>query len=165
MGNYDLRSSDSAGLSSRIFPALHQSASSSLHEQQQQWRQARAATPPPQQQQQQRLLKARLRNPKTMDLVRTYLSYLHDQPPSVCIRGITKTSAAVMLAAEGLPSDIFHLREVFLSIHEKLGIPRNNAMADLQSHRAFLSSERIQRLQNVRNATHNFSQPINFQRR
>lgn len=164
---------------------IHQSASSSLHEQQQQWQQARAATPPPQQQQQQqqldpmrppivrlteqsaagdqRFLKARLRDPKIMDLVRTYLSYLHDQP--VCIRGNTKTSAAVMLAAEGLPADIFHLREVFLSVHEELGIPRDDAMADLQSHRAFLSSERIQRLQNARDAAHKFSHPINFQRR
>lgn len=70
----------------------------------------------------QRFLKARLRDPKIMDIVRTYLSFLHDQPPSVCIRGITKISATLMLAAEGLPTDIHFLREIFLDVHAELGI-------------------------------------------
>lgn len=112
----------------------------------------------------QRFLKARLRDPKIMDLVRTYLSFLHDQPPSVCIRGITKISATLILAAEGLPTDIKFLREIFLDVHAELGIPRNDALADLQSHRAFLSSERTERLQRSREAALKFYNPSNFRK-
>lgn len=112
----------------------------------------------------QRFLKARLRDPKIMEVVRTYLSFLHDQPPTVCIRGITKTSATLMLAAEGLPTYISLLREIFLDVHEELGIARIDALADLKSHRAFLSSERTQQLQRTRETAFKFYSPPNFQR-
>lgn len=114
-----------------------------------------------------RFLKARLRDPKIMDTVRTYLSFLHDQPASVCIRGITKTSATLSLAAEGLPTDIQALGEIFLDVHEELGIPRKDALADLHSHRQFLTSERTHRLQQLRDSTNQFysSSPGNFFRK
>lgn len=104
----------------------------------------------------QRFLKARLRDPKIMDIVRTYLSFLHDQTPSTCIRGLTKTSASLTLAAEGLPADTNLLREIFLDVHEELGISRSDALEDLKSYRAFLSSERIQRLQLTRESANKF---------
>lgn len=107
----------------------------------------------------QRFLKARLRDPKIMDTVRTYLSFLHDQPATVCIRGITKTSATLSLAAEGLPTDIHALNEIFLDVHEELGIPRKDALADLHSHRQFLTSERTHRLQQLRESTNKFHTP------
>lgn len=106
-----------------------------------------------------RYLKARLRDHKIMDTVRTFLAFLHDQPTTVCIRGITKVSASVMLAAEGLPTDTNLLREIFLDVHEELGISRDDALADLQSHRTSLSSERIQRLQQLRESTDRFYKP------
>ena len=99
-----------------------------------------------------------------MDIVRMFLSYLHDQPPTVCIRGTTITSATAMLASEGLPTDLQLLRQIFLDAHEDLGISRNDALADLQSHRAFLSSERIQHLQRTREAANKFHNPSNFHR-
>ncbi|XP_055523016.1 uncharacterized protein LOC129717191 [Wyeomyia smithii] len=86
-----------------------------------------------------RYLNARLRDHKIMDTVRTFLAFLHDQPITVCIRGITKISASVMLAAEGLPTDLNLLREIFLDVHEELGISRDDALADLQSQRTSLS--------------------------
>lgn len=114
----------------------------------------------------QRYLKARLRDSKIMDNVRTYLSFLHDQPPSVCIRGITKTSVTLMIAAEALPTDINVLREIYLDVHGELGISRNDALEDLKSYRAFLSSERTHRLQQTRDAAFKFYSPQqNFQRR
>lgn len=107
----------------------------------------------------QRFLKARLRDPKIMDTVRTYLSFLHDQPATVCIRGATKTSATLSLAAEGLPTSIQALSEIFLDVHEELGIPRKDALADLHSYRQFLSSERTHRLQQLRDSTNKFFSP------
>jgi hypothetical protein len=112
-----------------------------------------------------RYLKARLRDQKIRDTARTFLSYLHDQPPNVCIRGITRTSASVRLAAEGLPTDTNLLREIFLDVHEELGISRCDALADLEANRAFISSERTQRLQQAREASQKFYSPLNFQRR
>lgn len=106
-----------------------------------------------------RYLKARLRDHKIMDTVRTFLAFLHDQPITVCIRGITKISASVMLAAEGLPTDLNLLREIFLDVHEELGISRDDALADLQSHRTSLSSERTHRLQQLRESTDKFYKP------
>lgn len=111
-----------------------------------------------------RFLKARLRDPKIMDIVRMFLSYLHDQPATVCIRGTTKTSATAILASEGLPTDLQLLRQIFLEAHEDLGISRNDALADLQSHRTFLSSERTQHLQRSREAAYKFYNPSNFHR-
>lgn len=112
----------------------------------------------------QHFMKARLRDSKIMDIVRTYLSFLHDQPPSVCIRGITKISATLTLAAEGLPTDINFLREIFLDVHGELGISRNDALADLQSYRTFLCSERTERLQRTREASLKFYSPPNFRK-
>ncbi|XP_062562482.1 uncharacterized protein LOC134225995 [Armigeres subalbatus] len=111
-----------------------------------------------------RFLKARLRDPKIMDIVRMFLSYLYDQPPTVCIRATTKTSAPAMLASEGLPTDLQLLRQIFLNVHEDLGISRNDALADLQSHRSFLSSERTQQLHRTREAAYKFYSPSNFHR-
>lgn len=99
----------------------------------------------------------RLRDPKVMSTVRIFLAFLHDQPPSVCYDGMTCTSARMFLSLEGFPAkSTAKLKEVFLRVHEANGIGREAALADLNTYRTFIASERIQRMQRARESTDKF---------
>lgn len=103
-----------------------------------------------------RFLKARLRDPKIMRIVRLFLAYMKDQPDTVCVDGMTPTSIRMHLASEGLPLDPERLLSIFKDVHEEYGVDAAAAMADLQSYQRFLSSERTHRLQQLRESTNKF---------
>ncbi|XP_055584976.1 putative uncharacterized protein DDB_G0282499 [Uranotaenia lowii] len=112
-----------------------------------------------------RFLKARLRDPKIMKVVRMYLAFLKDQPATVCIEGMTSTSIKMMLASEGLPTAPDHLQRIFTEVHQEFGVGATDAVADLQSYQRFLTSERTHRLQQLRESTNKFhTLPSNFRK-
>lgn len=108
-----------------------------------------------------RFLKARLRDPKIMKIVRLFLAYMKDQQPSVCVEGLTPTSIRMLLASEGLPTSPEHLKRIFSEVYHEYGISQADADADLQSYRSFLVSERTHRLQQLRESTNKF---VNFRK-
>lgn len=108
-----------------------------------------------------RFLKARLRDPKIMRVVRLFLAYMKDQPATVCVDGMTPTSIRMHLASEGLPSDPEHLLRIFKDVHQEYGMDPTVAMADLQSYQKYLSSERIHRLQQLRDSDSKFRNQSN----
>lgn len=97
-----------------------------------------------------RYLLARLRDPSILKALRLYLAYLHNQPSSVCFEGHTNTSIKLILASEGLPSDVDSLRELYYRFHNAYGIGSAEVEADLSAFRSFFSSERLQHLQRAR---------------
>ena len=103
-----------------------------------------------------RFLKARLRDPKIMHVVRMFLAYMHDQSPSTCVEGLTPTSIKMMLSSEGLPTSTDHLRRIFIEVHGEYGIKEADALADLASYRTFMASERVARLQRLRESSAKF---------
>lgn len=111
-----------------------------------------------------RFLKARLRDPKIMGIVRLFLAYMKDQPATVCVEGLTPTSIRMLLASEGLPTDPEHLLRIFSDVHQEYGLDPTAAMADLQSYRQYLSSERTHRLQQLRESANKFSSPSPFRK-
>lgn len=111
-----------------------------------------------------RFLKARLRDPKIMGIVRLFLAYMKDQPATVCVEGLTPTSIRMLLASEGLPTDPEHLLRIFSDVHQEYGLDPTAAMADLQSYRQYLSSERTHRLQQLRESANMFSSPSPFRK-
>lgn len=112
-----------------------------------------------------RYLKARLRDPKIMKIVRLYLAYMKDQPPTVCIEGMTPTSIRMLLASEGLPTIPDHLQRIFIEVHQEYGVNATEAAADLHSYGRFLASERTNRLQHLRESAHKFHSPAsNFRK-
>ena len=106
-----------------------------------------------------RFLKARLRDPKIMKIVRLYLAYMKDQQSSVCVEGLTPTSIKMLLASEGLPTATEHLQRIFIEVHNEYGLEPAEAVADLQAYRQFLTSERTHRLQQLRESATNFTKP------
>ena len=110
-----------------------------------------------------RFLKARLRDPAIMRVVRLFLAYMKDQPPNVCIDGLTPTNIRMLLASEGLPSAPEHLHRIFIEVHQEYGIGPAEATADLQSYRQYLVSERTHRLQQLRETTNRFCSPSTSQ--
>ena len=105
-------------------------------------------------------LKARLRDPKIMHLVRLYLAYMHDKDPTVCYDGMTKTSIQITLASEGLPVAAEELRKFFFEVHEEFGVPKQAASEDLNSYSRHLNNQRIQSLQRARESADKFYRPI-----
>lgn len=99
---------------------------------------------------------ARLRDAKVMTTVRIFLAFLADQPPSVCYDGMTCTSARMFLALEGFPVTADKLKELYLRVHEANGLGRKAVLEDLTTYRAFIASERIQRMQRARESTDKF---------
>lgn len=99
---------------------------------------------------------ARLRDTKVMTTVRIFLAFLADQPPSVCYDGMTCTSARMFLALEGFPVTADQLKELYLRVHEANGLGRKAVLEDLTTYRAFIASERIQRMQRARESTDKF---------
>lgn len=111
-----------------------------------------------------RFLKARLRDPSIMKIVRLYLAYMKDQQTTVCVEGMTPTSIKMLLASEGLPTNPDQLQRIFIEVYQEYGLQTSEALADLQSYRNFLSSQRTHRLQQLRESTHNFFRPKNFRK-
>lgn len=103
-----------------------------------------------------RFLKARLRDPKIMKIVRLYLAYMKDQPATVCVEGMTTTSIRMLLASEGLPTAPDHLQRIFAEVHQEYGLNAAEVAADLQSYQRFLASERTHRLQQLRESANKF---------
>ncbi|XP_058840737.1 homeobox protein Wariai-like [Topomyia yanbarensis] len=66
-----------------------------------------------------RFLKARLREPKIMNIVRLYLTYMKDQQPSICVEGMTPTSIKMTLASEGLPTAPDYLLRIFIEVYQE----------------------------------------------
>lgn len=106
-----------------------------------------------------RYLKARLRDPKIMSIVRLYLAYLHDKETSFCHEGMTNTSAKIHLASEGLPTSVGELRNIFVEVHQEYGVPEKAALDDLAAFGRHLSNQRIQHLQRIRESTNKFHNP------
>lgn len=107
-----------------------------------------------------RFLKARLRDPNIMRVVRLFLAYMKDQPETVCIDGMTITSIRVLLASEGLPTDPAHLLRIFNAVHQEYGVSPAEAASDLSSYRQYLKSERTNRLQQLRESSNKFYSPL-----
>lgn len=107
-----------------------------------------------------RFLKARLRDPKIMKIVRLYLAYMKDQPTTVCVEGMTSTSIRMLLASEGLPTVPEHLNRIFVEVHQEYGVDATEAAADLLSYGRFLTSERTNRLQHLRESANKFYSPV-----
>ena len=103
-----------------------------------------------------RFLKARLRDPNIMKIVRLYLAFMNDQQPTVCVDGYTSTSIRMLLASEGLPVRTEHLLRIFQEVYQEYGLSSSEAKADLQTYRTFLLSERTHRLQQLRVSHVNF---------
>lgn len=101
-------------------------------------------------------LRARLKDPKIMNMVRAYLAFLHNQPSTVLYDGMTSVSAKMLLGLEGFPVDVTKLKEIYVKIHEDCGITKESVEADLETYRAFIATERIQRLQRARESTDKF---------
>lgn len=97
-----------------------------------------------------RYVLARLRDPSILKSLRLFLAYLHDQPSSVCFEGHTSTSIKLMLASEGLPSDLDSLRKLYYRFHNAYGIGSTEVDADLSAFRSFFSAESLLRLQKIR---------------
>lgn len=106
-----------------------------------------------------RFLKARLRDPKIMHLVRLYLAYMHDKDPTFCYDGMTNTSIKMNLASEGLPVAVMELRNIFFEVHEEFGVPKQAASDDLVSYCRHLNNQRIQYLQRIRESNDKFHKP------
>lgn len=101
-------------------------------------------------------LQARLKDPKIMNLVRAYLAFLHNQPTTVLHDGMTSVSAKMLLGLEGFPVDVAELKALYIKIHEDCGISKESVLADLETYRSFMATERIQRLQRARESTDKF---------
>uniref|UniRef100_A0A6P7F4W4 Uncharacterized protein LOC114326528 n=1 Tax=Diabrotica virgifera virgifera TaxID=50390 RepID=A0A6P7F4W4_DIAVI len=97
-----------------------------------------------------RYLLARLRDPGILNPLRLFLAYLHDQPPSTCYDGHTNTTIKLMLASEGLPTDVDSLRKLYHRVHEAYGISTAEVEADLSDFGTFFSTETRLRLQKIR---------------
>lgn len=106
-----------------------------------------------------RFLKARLRDASIMRVVRLYLAYMKDQPPTTCVDGMTTTSIRLLLASEGLPTAPDHLQRIYNEVHQEYGLNPTEASADLHSYRQYLTSERIRRLQQLRESSNQFYSP------
>lgn len=103
-----------------------------------------------------RYLLARLRDPLILKPLRLFLAYLHDQPASTCMEGHTNTSIKLMLASEGLPSDVDSLRKLYYRFHNAYGIGPAEVEADLTSFGSYFRSENLLRLQKVRESHNNY---------
>lgn len=80
-------------------------------------------------------------------LVRTYLAFLHNQSPNVCIDGHTKLSIEIFIRSSGLPTCVDELRGLFTEFVSRFGITEEQVMNDLLTMRKYISSDRIHRLQ------------------
>lgn len=98
----------------------------------------------------------RLKDPKILNTVRMYLAFLHNQPSSVCYDGLTNTSAKILLALEGFPTDVNELRQMYTEIYETNGMSKESVLADLSTYRSFIATERIQRMQRARESSDKF---------
>ena len=103
-----------------------------------------------------RFLKARLRDPKIMKIVRLYLAYMKDQNSTVCVEGMTPTSIKMLLASEGLPTAPEHLQRIFVEVHKEFGLSPADALADISAYRTHMASERTRHLQQLRESTNKF---------
>ena len=103
-----------------------------------------------------RCLLDRLKDPSILKPLRLFLSYLHDQPSSVCFEGHTNTSIRLALSSEGLPGDVNALRKLYYRYHDAYGIGPAEVEADLSAFRSFFSSEKLLRLQKVRESHSNY---------
>lgn len=101
-------------------------------------------------------LRTRLKDPKIMNLVRAYITFLHNQPTAVCFDGMTSVSAKMLLGLEGLPVEVNDLKDLYIKLHEASGISKESLLADLETYRSYIASERIQRLQRARETTDKF---------
>ncbi|XP_050303060.1 uncharacterized protein LOC126740914 [Anthonomus grandis grandis] len=104
-----------------------------------------------------RYLLSRLKDPSILRALRLYLSYLHDQPSNVCFEGHTTTSIKLMLASEGLPIDLGSLRNLmYIRFHDVYGIGAAEVEDDLSAFWSFFSSEKLVRLQKIRESQSNY---------
>lgn len=101
-------------------------------------------------------LKTRLKDPKIMNLVRVYIAFLHNQPSAVCFDGMTSVSAKMMLGLDGFPVEVNDLKDLYIKLHEESGISKESVLADLETYRSYVATERIQRLQRARESTDKF---------
>lgn len=101
-------------------------------------------------------LRTRLKDPKIMNLVRAYITFLHNQPTAVLFDGMTSVSAKMLLSLEGLPVEMNDLKDLYIKLHEASGISKESVLADLETYRSYIATERIQRLQRARETTDKF---------
>lgn len=101
-------------------------------------------------------LKTRLKDPKIMNMVRVYIAFLHNQPSAVCFDGMTSVSAKMMLGLEGFPVEVNDLKELYIKLYEESEISKESVLADLETYRSYVATERIQRLQRARESTDKF---------
>ena len=93
---------------------------------------------------------SRLNDLSIFKMVRTYLSFLHDQPSHVCHEGQTKMSLELMIHSTGLPVDHEKLKLIYVEYVKRLGKDEKDVEKDLKSLHNFLASERTHRLQRNR---------------
>lgn len=86
---------------------------------------------------------SRLNEPEIYNIIRNYLAYLHDQPPSVLHEGMTCISSKARIGAEGLPTDIHSLRKLYDSHNSLFKITPYEAQADLDAVRSHFQSSTI----------------------
>lgn len=90
---------------------------------------------------------------------RQYLSFFHNQRPSVCIGSTTKLSLQMFLLSHGLPTNPPDLKALFLKFHNRGGnfnVPAKVIEADLEALGLSLSQERTRQLANSNAAFNNF---------
>lgn len=93
---------------------------------------------------------SRLNDHKTYNIIRNYLAYLHDQPPSVVHEGMTCISSRVRIGAEGLPTDIKSLRNLYDKFNARFGFTPKDTQMDLDAVRSHFQASRITTLQRNR---------------
>ena len=89
-------------------------------------------------------------------LVRTYLSFFHDQSPTVCVEGHTKLSIEIFIRSTGLPTQVEELKGLFVEFVSRFDITEEQVQKDFMTMRKYISSDRINRLQRNESSMKNF---------
>lgn len=109
-----------------------------------------------------RYLLGRFNDKQIYNLVRNYVAYLHDQPTSVTHDGMTCLSSKVRIGSEGLPTDVDTLKKLLVDYNSRYDFTPAETLADLESIRSRLCSERINYLQRSKENFNKFYSNKNF---
>lgn len=94
-----------------------------------------------------RYMLSRFNNERIYSTVRFYLAYLHNQPASVLHEGHSSVTSKIRIAAEGLPTDLDKLRNVYFNYNSNFNLNKDEIQADLDALRDHCSSFRISTIQ------------------
>jgi hypothetical protein len=85
---------------------------------------------------------ARLRDTQVLNMVRLYLSYLHDHP-TACHEGITITHCKILISTNGHLTDTAALREIYTEFNSTFNFTKKKVDEDLKALRRYLNTNRI----------------------